>query len=226
MAQPRPFDIRGIIFDLDGVITDTADIHFVAWQRLAEEVGIPFTVEHEDIRGLSRRASLDRILDGQTIDEDTARAWMNRKNNYFLDSLKQLTPDHCAPGIREIIESAKARDWQVAVGSASKNVRGVLSQLDLSDAFHAIGDGNMVVNYKPAPDVFMWVAGRLNLLPWQIMVFEDSEVGVSAALRGGFYVVGLGPATKVAHAHLWLSDLDGIDLDGVLTRLKETVSPD
>lgn len=213
-------DIRAFIFDLDGVITDTAEYHFRAWKRLADEEGIPFTREdNERLRGVSRRESLNRILKGRPIDEATADAWMTRKNQYYLDYLETLTPQDCLPGVVDFLTDAKAQRIKIGLGSASRNARMVLDKLGLLDRFDVVGDGYSVVNSKPAPDLFIWVAGALRVTPNQAVVFEDAEAGIDAALAGGFWTVGLGSA-QVHHAHISAPDLAALRVTGVLEQIK------
>jgi beta-phosphoglucomutase len=202
-----PLDIRAFIFDLDGVITDTAEFHFRSWKRLADEEGIPFTrQDNEALRGVSRRESLNRMLKGRPIDEVTAQAWMERKNGYYVASLDEITPANVLPGALNLLREARAAGIKTGIGSASKNARPVLDKLGITHEFDAIGDGYSVVNTKPAPDLFIWTAGRLNVSPTQAVVFEDAEAGVAAALTGGFWAVGIGTA-DVGKAHLVLPDL-------------------
>ncbi|MBL8166220.1 MAG: beta-phosphoglucomutase [Anaerolineae bacterium] len=192
-----PSGIRALIFDLDGVITDTAEFHYRSWKRLADEEGIPFTREdNEALRGVSRRESLNRMLKGRSIDEETAQAWMTRKNEYYLAHLDELTPAHRLPGVTRLLEDARHIGLRLGLGSASKNARSVLEKLALLDAFDALGDGFSVVNPKPAVDLFVWVAGRLAVYPQQAIVFEDAEAGIEAARNGGFWTVGIGTATR------------------------------
>jgi len=200
-------DIRAFIFDLDGVITDTAEYHFLAWKRLADEEGIPFTrQDNEALRGVSRRESLNRMLKGRPIDEATAQNYMQRKNDYYVASLSEITPAAVLPGAINLLDEAHAAGILIGMGSASKNARPVLDKLGIAYKFDAIGDGYSVVNTKPAPDLFIWTAGRLGVSPTQAVVFEDAEAGVAAALTGGFWAVGIGTA-DVGKAHLVLPDL-------------------
>jgi len=211
--------ITAFIFDLDGVITDTAEFHFLAWKQLADEEGLPFTrQDNEQLRGVSRRESLNRLLKGKPIDEATAQAWMERKNDYYRKYLETITPDHLLPGVPQFLADAHARGIKLGLGSASKNARDVLARLGLSETFDGIGDGYSVVNTKPAPDLFVWVAGRLNVPPPEAVVFEDAEAGIEAALAGGFWAVGIGTA-NVQKAHLVTSGLGAITVGEVLARL-------
>jgi beta-phosphoglucomutase len=202
-----PLDIRAFIFDLDGVITDTAEFHFRSWERLAHEEGLSFTrQDNEALRGVSRRESLNRLLKGKPIDEETALAWMTRKNGYYLAYLEEITPADVLPGVLNLLNEAHAAGIKTAIGSASKNARPVLERLNILNKFDAIGDGNSVVNTKPAPDLFVWTAGNMNVSPSQAVVFEDAEAGIAAALTGGFWTVGIGTA-DVSKAHVRLPNL-------------------
>lgn len=197
-------DIRALIFDLDGVITDTAEYHYLSWNRLAEEEGIPFTREdNEALRGVSRRESLNRMLKGRTIDEATAAAWMTRKNGYYLEYLDLITPADKLEGVDQLFADAKAQGLKMGLGSASKNAPKVLERLGMTDAFDIVGDGTSVINPKPAPDLFVWVAGGCHVNPTQAIVFEDAEAGVDAALAGGFWTVAVGKAPgDKGHVHI------------------------
>jgi len=211
--------IRALIFDLDGVITDTAELHYLSWKQLADEEGLPFTrADNEALRGVSRRESLRRLLKGRPIDEDTAAAWMKRKNDTFLELLHRITPEDRLPGITQLLEDARSARLLLGIGSASKNVRPVLHKLGLHDAFDAIGDAHSEVNSKPAPDLFVWIAGRLDVYPTQAVVFEDAEAGIEAARRGRFWTVGIGPATDgLAHVHY--ESMAAVTLGDVLAKL-------
>lgn len=193
-------EVRGFIFDLDGVITDTAELHYQSWKQLADEEGIPFTREdNEQLRGVSRRESLERLLKGRPLPEPTKESWMARKNAYYRDSLASLSPSDLLPGVREFLEAARGMGLKIGLGSASKNARDVLEALQITALFDAVGDGYSVVNPKPAPDLFVWVAGHMGIYPQQVVVFEDAEAGIDAAKAGGFLTVGVGTA-GVDHA--------------------------
>lgn len=209
--------IKAFIFDLDGVITDTAEFHFLAWKQLADEIGVPFTREDNDqLRGVSRRESLNRLLKGRSVDEATAQQWMNRKNDIYRDYLHEITPKDALPGVVAFLDETRKRGIHIGLGSASKNARNVIERLKLMDRFEALGDGYSVVNPKPAPDLFIWVAGRLGVPPNEAVVFEDAEAGIDSALKGGFWTVGLGHAGVTA-AHLVREDgLATVTVDEVL----------
>lgn len=195
--------VQALVFDLDGVIADTAGYHYRSWKRLADEVGLPFTRKDNDLlRGIDRRESLNRILNGRRIDEAMAEDWLARKNRYYLESLGELAPE---PGASELLREAQAAGLKIGLASASHNARVVLERLDLLSMFDVVGDGHSVPNNKPAPDLFLWVAGGLQTSPARTIVFEDSSDGIDAALACGFWTVGVGRA-GVGHAHLAAPD--------------------
>lgn len=208
--------IEALIFDMDGVITDTVELHRRAWERLTAEEGVPFTVEDNDLlRGLSRRDSLDYVFRHQPLDEAAAVALMERKNTYALELINQLTPADRLPGVTPLIEAARAAGLGVGLASSSQNVDVVLDRLDMRHLFDAVADHFSIVNHKPAPDVFLWTAGRLNAHPARAIIFEDAEAGVLAGLAGGFRVVGVGDPAIVGAAHLVTPDLASVTLDGL-----------
>jgi beta-phosphoglucomutase len=214
-------DIRALIFDLDGVITDTAEYHFLAWKQLADEEGIVFTrADNEALRGVSRRESLNRMLKGRAIDEAVAQAWMERKNAYYLKYLEDITPSNRLPGVNRLLDDARHAGMRIGLGSASKNARRVLEKLGLADAFDAVGDGYCVTNAKPAPDLFVWVAGRLAVYPAQAIVFEDAEAGIDAARAGGFYTVGIGGATA-GKAHIQYAGMGDVVFEDTLAQINQ-----
>lgn len=203
----------GYIFDLDGVITDTAEYHYRAWKQLADEEGIAFTREdNEALRGVSRRRSLELLLKGRALPEEQMQAWMERKNDYYRAFLKDITPADLLPGVEEFLQRAKGMGIRLGIGSASKNARDVVEQLGIMHLLDVIGDGYSVVNSKPAPDLFVWVAGGLGLNPQACIVFEDATAGIEAALAGGFWAVGIGPEERVGKAHRIYKGLDAIHI--------------
>lgn len=213
--------IRGFIFDLDGVITDTAEFHYQSWQRLADEEGLPFTrQDNEALRGVSRRESLNRLLKGKVVDEATAQDYMARKNRYYREYLQRMTPADLLPGVETFLKDARAAGIKLAIGSASKNARDALEKLEILPYFDAIGDGYSVVNTKPAPDLFLWTAGRLDVPPDEAVVFEDAEAGIDAALAGAFWTVGVGSST-IQHAHMVVAGLVEVTVTELLDQLRQ-----
>ncbi len=224
-ATPFSF-IQGVIFDLDGVLTDTSEFHYLGWQRLAVEEGIPFDrTVNEALRGISRRDSLLHLLQGQTFSEERLQEMMARKNSYYLEFIRSITPDHLLPGVRELLEELQAAGIKMALGSASKNAREVVERLGILDKLTAIADGNSVQHSKPAPDVFLHAAAALQLHPMNCVVVEDAESGIEAALRAGMWAIGLGPTERVGAAHLVLPSLDSVhwrDLNNQLLTIVES----
>lgn len=214
--------IQAFIFDLDGVITDTAEFHYRAWKRLADNEGIPFSrQDNEALRGISRRESLHLLLKGCQITENQALAWMERKNNYYLDLIKEITPGDLLPGARELLEELRAAGLKNALGSASKNAAEVIGRLGIRSLFDAIADGYSVTQPKPAPDLFLYAARQLALPPPACVVVEDAAAGIDAALAGGFRTVGLGPVERVGAAEAVFPGLGGVKLKDLLEALGE-----
>jgi len=215
-------DIRGIIFDLDGVIADTAEFHYQSWQRLADEEGLAFTRQDNDekLRGTTRVRSLELFTAGLQLDAATKQNWFERKNRYFLEKMVQLQPQDALPGVRSLLDEIEVAALPVAVGSASRNARAVLERLQLSHRFAVIGDGYSVNNSKPAPDIFLWVAGALRLPPRYVLVLEDSQAGIQAARSGGFYTVGIGDIA-LQGAHAVLPSLKDTSLQKLLSLLPD-----
>lgn len=219
-------DIRALIFDMDGVIADTLDLHYRAWLRLTQEEGVMFTLADNDaLRGLSRRDSVAYVFRDHPLDAASVEALMARKNAYFHELLAHMTPADRLPGVTALIGEARARGLPVGLASSSQNVYAVLERLEMAGLFDVIADRHCVVNSKPAPDIFLWTAGRLNVRPPQALVFEDSAVGVEAARAGGFPAVGLGDAEIVGAADVVLPSLGGVTLDALLSRLASASRP-
>ena len=217
-------EIRGFVFDLDGVITDTAEFHFRAWKRLADEEGIPFTREgNEHLRGVSRRDSLMYLLQGRAYSEEQIQAMMARKNRYYLESIQNIKSDDLLPGAQELLNEICAAGIKSALGSASKNAREVVERLGIGNLFDAISDGYSVERQKPAPDLFVHAAGQLNLPPRECVVVEDAAAGIEAARVGGFHTIGLGPVQRVGAADAVFPSLAGVHLNDLLRALPQSV---
>lgn len=200
---------RGFIFDFDGVVADTTEAHYVAWGRLCAENGWAFDRSLGDqLRGLTRRQCLRLILGG-TLDlpESTIQAYLDRKNDYFLERANQMTEADVLPGVLPLMQQMCSAGYKIALGSASHNARHMAHLLGIAPYLDAISDPYTVVNGKPAPDTFLWAAGALGVNPKRCVVFEDASAGVQAALAGGFHVVGLGDPALVGNAHLVLPHL-------------------
>ena len=213
--------IRAFIFDLDGVITDTAEFHYRAWKRLADEEGLPFTREdNEHLRGVARRESLLLILKGRDYPEERIQAMMERKNRYYLEFIREISPRDLLPGAQELLVEIRSAGFKNALGSASKNAGEVLDRLGIRLLFHAISDGHSVERQKPAPDLFLHAARQLGFAPAECVVVEDAAAGIEAAQAGGFRSVGLGPRGRVGKADAIFPSLAGVRMDYLLKALE------
>jgi beta-phosphoglucomutase len=214
--------IGAFIFDLDGVLTDTAEYHYRGWKRLADEEGFPFTrEENEHLRGIPRRESLLLILKGRSYPEAKIQEMMQRKNSYYLELIKEISPRDLLPGAKELLEEIRLAGLKNALGSASKNAAEVLDRLGIRSLFDAVSDGHSVQRQKPAPDLFLHAAGQLGLPPSQCVVVEDAAAGIIAARAGGFRSVGLGPPQRVGVADLVLPSLATVRLADLLRALDD-----
>jgi kojibiose phosphorylase len=213
-------DIRGVIFDLDGVLTDTSEFHYLSWQRLADEEGLPFDRQaNEALRGVSRRDSLLLILGDRPATEEQIQEMMARKNRHYQAYVEGVTADNLLPGALELLDELQAAGIKIAIGSASKNARRVIARLGIAERVDALADGYSVERQKPAPDLFLYAASQLGLPPEQCLVAEDAASGVEAALAAGMWAVGLGPAERVGTAHVVLPNLQGVRWADLLVRL-------
>lgn len=189
--------LRGVIFDLDGVITDTAEYHYQAWKRLADEEGLPFTrADNEQLRGVSRRQSLLLILGGQELSEARMEQMMSNKNRYYQELLAQVTPDDLLPGVAALLDELDAAALPYVIASSSRNARAVVSRLGMADRLAALVDGNDVTRSKPAPDLFRCAAAQIGLMPHEVLVVEDAAAGIVAALAAGMSALALGPEER------------------------------
>lgn len=196
--------IRTCIFDLDGVIVDTAKFHFLAWQRLAKELHINFTEQdNERLKGVSRMESLDILLslDNRVVDPKTKDELATRKNAWFVEYINALQPDEIYPGVKDLLVQLRQRGYKLGLASSSKNAGTVLQRLGIADLFDCVVDGTMIRNSKPDPEVFLLAASKLGADPATCVVFEDAEAGVEAAVRAGMKCVGIGSPALLAKAN-------------------------
>jgi beta-phosphoglucomutase len=208
---------RAVIFDLDGVLTDTAEFHYLGWQRLADEEDLPFDREaNEALRGVSRRDSLLILLGDREVDDAHFADMMERKNGYYLEYLQEMGPKDALPGAVSLVVDAKRRGLKVAIGSSSKNAAFVLDALGMAGLFDAVADGHTVENAKPAPDLFLAAAALLGEPPQACVVVEDAESGVDAALAAGMTAIGVGPPDRVGHGHHRFDTTAAVDLQDVV----------
>jgi beta-phosphoglucomutase len=195
--------IKACIFDLDGVIVDTAHYHFLAWKRLAKELGIELTEQHnEKLKGVSRTQSLEIILSlgGISLSDHEKELLANKKNTWFVDYLERMAPEEIFPGVKHLISLLHARDIKVALASSSKNAKTVIQLLNIERDFDAVVDGNMITHSKPHPEIFLLTAQKLGIEPRHCVVFEDAEAGVEAALAAGMKCVGVGSEAQLGKA--------------------------
>lgn len=211
--------IKGVIFDLDGVIVSTDNCHYLGWKRMADEEGIDFDRQiNERLRGVSRMESLSIILErAQKTYTDAEKEQMAaRKNAYYVELIGSLTAADILPGAMDIINLLRERDIKIAIGSSSRNTPIILKQIELDDTFDAIADGNHITYSKPNPEVFLLAAKLLKLDPANCLVVEDADAGVEAALAGGMRVLGVGSAAQNTRATFTASDLSTVDFATIL----------
>jgi beta-phosphoglucomutase len=207
---------KACIFDLDGVIVDTVDAHYKAWKTMADELGVPFTMEdNEHLKGVSRVDSMRRILALGEIEktEEELMDYTRRKNDIYLEIISKMTPDDILVGVKDFIQLLIDNGVEVALGSSSKNTPTILKAVGLDKTFKAVVDGNQVTHSKPHPEVFLKGAERLGFEPKDCVVFEDAISGVEAAKRAGMKCIGVGEAEVLFDADLVVPDLSNINLD-------------
>lgn len=219
--------LKAVIFDLDGVLTDTAEYHYLAWKRLADEEKLPFDREmNEQLRGVSRRDSLLRILNGRFIPEANLEAMMARKNSYYVEMLTAVSPADLLPGVANLLDELDTANIPYGLASASRNAPDVVQRLGIAQRLACIADGSSVQQQKPAPHLFRYAAAKLNVPPAHCLVVEDAAAGIEAALDAGMGALALGPAGRFAHlAHSNFTRYN--DLQGVgLADLQAAMRPD
>lgn len=201
---------QAFLFDLDGVLVSTEQNHFIAWQRCAHSLDIPFTEkENELLKGVSRVDSLQKILElgHKTIATEQFEALLKSKNDFYLDSIQNLNQSNLLPGVLDLLTQAKERDVLLGVGSSSKNAHFILEKLQILNFFQVVIDGNGVSDPKPHPEVFLNGAKALGIDPANCLVFEDAASGIAAAKAGGFTAVGVGNPNIAKIADIYLNDL-------------------
>jgi beta-phosphoglucomutase len=211
------------IFDLDGVIVDTAKYHFLAWKRLTDMLDMHFTEDdNERLKGVSRMASLEIILQLGKMDlnEDRKLEYATLKNNWYIDYISKMTPDEILPGCLRFIKELRNEGIRVAIGSASKNTPMILERVGIMDLFDAVADGNSIRKAKPDPEVFLKAAEMVGIEPAECVVFEDAIAGIQAAINGGMMCIGIGSPSVLKEAHFVVSGL--IEMN--LSKLKAIVN--
>ena len=215
---------KAFIFDLDGVIVDTAKYHYLAWQKIANELNIEFTLEHNELlKGVSRVRSLDIILELGKIEasQEDKNRWLFQKNEDYLSYLVDMNESEILSGVFTILKFLKENNQPIALGSASKNARPILEKTGLLSYFDAIVDGNDVTNAKPDPEVILIAAKLLETKPEDAIVFEDSVAGIQAANIGNMTSIGIGEAAILHEAKYIFRDFTEIDTRFIADLIKE-----
>ena len=197
--------VKAVIFDLDGVLVDTAIYHFQAWRRLAAELGYSFSiVDNEQLKGVSRVESLELILDWAGLEKSEAEKadLLTKKNQWYLELIEQLSPEHLLAGSLDLLKKLQEKGIQIALGSASKNALGILEKTGIVAYFDALIDGNVVQLSKPNPEVFLKGAEALGIAPASCLVLEDAQAGIDAAKAAHMQVIGVGQAEHLQGADL------------------------
>lgn len=197
--------MKGCIFDLDGVIVDTAKYHYLAWKKIADEFGFVFTEkDNERLKGVSRMASLDILLSigGVHLSEGEKLQIADKKNEIYLGYILKMTPDEVLPGVLTFLKTLRDQGIKISLGSASKNAKTILHQVGIENLFDAVADGTNVSKAKPDPEVFLKGAELLNLSPADCVVFEDARAGIEAAHRAGMKCVGIGDSVTLREADI------------------------
>lgn len=215
--------IEACIFDLDGVVVDTARYHFIAWKALAQELGFEFTHEdNERLKGVSRMQSLEILLEigGLRFSDQEKMAMAEKKNALYVSYIEKMTPDETLPGVKQFLQELKDIEIKIALGSASKNAPMILERIQLSGMFDAIVDGNSISEAKPNPEVFLKGAEKLNVLPENCVVFEDAIAGIEAAQNANMYSVGIGDSTTLGFADLVIPGFVGFSVEKLRKEIK------
>jgi beta-phosphoglucomutase len=207
--------IKACIFDLDGVIVDTAKYHYLAWKRLAEELNINFNEkDNERLKGVSRMKSLDIILEigNITLKESEKLEFADKKNKWYREYILKMEENEILPGVKTFLNQLKQNNLKIAIGSASKNALTILQRLNLIDIFDSIIDGNKVSKAKPDPEVFIKAAQEIHVKPEECVVFEDSIAGIQAAKIGKMKTIGVGNHQTLKEADKIINGFKNIDL--------------
>jgi beta-phosphoglucomutase len=210
---------QAILFDLDGVLTDTSEYHYLSWKRLADEEGIPFTRQENDehLRGVGRRDSLMYILRGRSVSEEQIQEMMDRKNRYYVQMIASMSPKDLVAGGRDLLQGIRDAGIKVAIASSSKNCRTVLERLDIMSYLDGIADGNSVVNSKPAPDLFIYAAGLVQVPTPACLGVEDADAGIEAIKTAGMQALGIGPQERFHRADKVLPTLASLHLADMIS---------
>ena len=212
-------NIQACIFDLDGVIVDTAKYHYKAWRRLANSLDFDFTeAQNEQLKGVSRMESLNIILSigNKTLDDATKQKLTTKKNDWYLENIATMTANEILPGVTRFLDELKAKNIRIALGSASKNAVLTLEKVNLLNYFEVIIDGTKTTRSKPDPQVFQLGAQGLGIAPENCIVFEDAAKGVTAARSAGMYAIGVGNADDLTHAHAVIPSFEQVNFEKIV----------
>lgn len=210
------YDIKGCIFDLDGVIVDTAKYHYLAWKRLAAELGFEFTKkDNERLKGVSRMRSLEILLQvgGLEFDEEEKQRLAEKKNVWYVEYISKIDKSEILPGVERFIRAVREAGIKTALGSASKNAMTILKNIELAGMFDSIVDGRKVSKAKPDPEVFLLCARELGLSSKYCVVFEDAEAGIEAAHNAGMGAIGVGSPDILKKADCVIQGFENISLE-------------
>ncbi len=214
----------GFIFDLDGVLTATSEYHYLAWKRIANELGIPFDREkNEAFKGVSRRDCLLLLLDGRELPEDKIEELLERKNSYYREYLKRVGPGSLFPGVLPLFRKIWRSDGKIAVASVSKNTREIVKRLGIEEIVDVILDGYSVERTKPAPDQFLLAARMFEIPPERCAVFEDSKAGITAARSANMLAVGIGSPEVLTDADMVFEEIGRVDFESLRERIEKRV---
>lgn len=210
--------IEAVIFDLDGVIVDTAHYHYIAWKRLASEFGITLTLQHNELlKGVSRMRSLEIVLELGNIQlpEAEKEALADKKNKWFIEYIESIRPEEIFAGVPAMLANCRKQKLKVALASSSKNAPRVIELLGVANLFDTMVDGTMITHSKPDPEIFLLAAKKLNVTPAKCLVFEDAEAGVEAALAAGMKCVGVGSPEQLGKANIIVKQTADFDLNNL-----------
>lgn len=211
----KDYKFKGAIFDLDGVIVDTAKYHYLAWKRLANELGFDFTEkDNERLKGVSRMRSLDILLEigNLVLDDNMKQKLAEKKNSWYVEYLLEMDETEILPGSKELLINLRNKGIKTSLGSASKNAGLILDKLNIKGLFDAIVDGNLVSKAKPDPEVFLIGAEKICVSSCECVVFEDAKAGVEAAKAANMYAVGVGDKDNLPEADMWITNLGELNI--------------
>ena len=208
--------IKACLFDLDGVVVDTAKYHYLAWKKIADDLGFDFSeFDNECLKGVSRMESLDILLEIGKIKVDlrTKEELADTKNSLYVSYIQKMTPEEILPGVIKFLDELHTSGILIALGSASKNALSILDKINITHKFDAVIDGNKVSKAKPDPEVFLKGAAELGIDPQYCLVFEDAQAGIDAARNGGMHIIGIGQPENLKNAEYVIPGFEKMNLD-------------